>query len=48
MPTPADVCLEHRHRRADVVYRDGSRPPIPHYADIPNPKTRTTANPAVT
>ena len=48
LPMPADVRLEHRHRSADAVPRVGRRSPIPHYALSPDPKTRTTANPAVT
>ena len=48
MPTPADLRLDHRHRRADVVPRDGRRPTIPHYDDTADAKTRSMANSAVT
>ena len=44
----ADIRLEHRHRRADGVPRDGRRSPIPHYVDSADAKTRTTAKTAVT
>ena len=45
---PAAVRLEHRHRLADVIRRNGRRSLIPHYADTADAKTRTTANLAVT
>ena len=44
----ADVRLEHRHRRANAMPRNGCHPPIPHYADPADAKNRTTAKTAVT